>query len=77
MEQCHKGSDHKKVISDREDQLSVGDCDEVLIRHYFPGVEVESLSDEERARYMVDVEWLENRISRMHANAIADAFGGE
>ncbi|MCL2154040.1 MAG: hypothetical protein FWH53_00090 [Leptospirales bacterium] len=48
---------------------------DILIRHYFPGIKIEDLSDEERAALSVDVNWLEDRIQTLHANAIAKAFG--
>lgn len=49
----------------------------MLIRHYFPAVDISKLSDDEYYGMLADVEWLENRKQTLMANAIARAFGGE
>jgi hypothetical protein len=47
----------------------------VLIRHYFPGTNPETLSDDEYNKMIVDAHWLEERKMQLMANAIAMAFG--
>ncbi len=47
----------------------------MLIRHYFPGVDPEALSDDEYNKMLVDIHWLEERQMTLMANAIAMAFG--
>jgi hypothetical protein len=77
VEQRHERGLDKKVIRDREEELSLEGGLDILIRHYFPGVDLSSLSDEDMVRYGVDIEWLEKHLSILHSNAIAEAFGGD
>jgi len=47
----------------------------VLIRHYFPGINPGTLSEDEYNKMIVDAHWLEERQMTLMANAIAQAFG--
>lgn len=47
----------------------------MLIRHYFPGVMIENLSEDEYNSMLVDAHWFEERQTQLMANAIAKAFG--
>lgn len=45
----------------------------MLLAYYF-GIDAEKLTDEQKAKKMVDVQWLEYRLEVQMANAIALAF---
>ncbi len=49
----------------------------VLIEHYFPGVNVEDLDDDELVEYYAKALWLEERNAERLARAMNKGFWGE
>lgn len=48
----------------------------ILIRHYFPGVDLETIDDEQFAELSNDADWLHSQqVMLMQANSIGAAIG--
>ena len=48
----------------------------ILIRHYFPAIDIDSLSDEEFAMVSQDAVWLHNQMVIEQQAAMLGMFGG-
>lgn len=48
----------------------------ILIAHYFPGIDINSLDDEDFAMWSENAYWLREEEQKMMAYSMASIFGG-